>query len=216
MPTGAKTARSRASVRASGGNFGARSGRVRQNSGCDARDGDGRGGGRPDRLLRLPDPARHRGPDDAALHRPDLRGFLGHHPRPGAAGDPLSDPQRRRDHPGAQGHGHPPAHEACRKRPAQGRRRRLRDFRQVGRARRHQLRAEHQSSARAGRRTGPHHPLDRPGGGRARASGAAGAAAVLPRAAGAVRLDRAASCAARWRRSRCAPSAIWRRPRSTA
>ena len=36
------------------------------------------------------------------------------------------------------------AHDAGRGRPAQGRRRRLRDFRQVGRARHHQLRAEHQ------------------------------------------------------------------------
>ena len=36
------------------------------------------------------------------------------------------------------------AHGACRGRPAQGRRHRLRDFRQVGRARHDQLRAEHQ------------------------------------------------------------------------
>jgi flagellar M-ring protein FliF len=54
------------------------------------------------------------------------------------------------------------AHEARRRRPAQGRRRRLRDLRQVRRARRHQLRAEHQSSARARRRARPHHPaIDR-------------------------------------------------------
>src|ERR1700709_1694457 len=56
---------------------------------------------------------------------------------------------------------------------AEGRRGRLRDFRQVRRARHHQLRAEHQPSARAGRRTGPHHPCDRPRPGRACASGAA-------------------------------------------
>ena len=36
------------------------------------------------------------------------------------------------------------AHDAGRERPAQGRRRRLRDFRQIGRARHHELRAEHQ------------------------------------------------------------------------
>ena len=84
-----------------------------------------------------------------------------------------------------------PAHEARRRRPAQGRRRRLRDLRQVGRARRHELRAEHQSSARARRRACPHHPRHRPRAGGARASRAAGAAAVLARQGRALGLDRA-------------------------
>ena len=81
-----------------------------------------------------------------------------HHQGARAPGHPLRAAQRWRDRPGAEGQGDAPAHEARRRRPAQGRRRRLRDLRQVGRARRHQLRAEHQSSARAGRRTRPHHP----------------------------------------------------------
>ena len=86
----------------------------------------------------------------------------------------------------------PRAHEARRRRPAQGRRRRLRDLRQVRHARRHQLRAEHQPSARAGRRARPHHQGDRPGAGRARASRSPRTAAVLARQGRAVGLDRAA------------------------
>ena len=50
----------------------------------------------------------------------------------------------------------------------------------------------------------------------ARASGAAGAAAVLARQGRSLGLDRARRCAARWSRSRCAPSAIWSPPPSTA
>ena len=95
------------------------------------------------------------------------------------------------DH-GAEGQGDAAAHEARRGRPAQGRRRRLRDFRQVGRARHHELRPEHQPFARAGGRARPHHPRHRPHPGGARASGAARAAAVLARDAGAVGLDRGA------------------------
>ena len=117
--------------------------------------------------------------------------FGRHHQGPGAAGHPLRDQERRRHRAGAEGPRHAAAHEARRGRPAQGRRRRLRDFRQVGRARRHQLRAEHQSPARARRRARPHHPRDRPRAGGARASGAAGAAAVLARQGRALGLDRA-------------------------
>ena len=131
-------------------------------------------------------------------------------------GIPYRDQERRRHRAGAEGPGAAAAHEARRRRPAQGRRRRLRDLRQVGRARRHELRAEHQPPARAGGRAVPHHPRDRPRAGGARASGAAGAAAVLARQGRGHRLDRAARCAARWSRSRCAPSAIWSPPRSTA
>ncbi len=83
------------------------------------------------------------------------------------------------------------AHEARRRRPAERRRRRLRDFRQVGRARRHHLHPEHQSPARAGRRTGAHHPQPRPRAVRARPSRAARPAAVLARQDRAVGLDRA-------------------------
>ncbi len=95
----------------------------------------------------------------------------------------------------------PRAHEARRRRPAQGRRRRLRDLRQVRHARRDLVRPEHQSPARAGRRTCPHHQGDRPGAGRARASRAARAPAVLARQGRAVRLDRAAGA----RRARSKP-----------
>ena len=169
---------------------------------------DGRGHRRADGVLRLPDPARHRAADDAAVHRPVARGLLRDHQGPGAPGHPLRDQERRRDHAGAEGQGAAAAHEARRRRPAQGRRRRLRNLRQVGRARRHELRAEHQSSARARRRAGPHHPRHRPRAGGARPSRAAGAAAVLAREGRALGLDRAEGARHAGSRSRCAPSAI--------
>ena len=78
-----------------------------------------------------------------------------------------------------------------RRRPAQGRRRRLRDFRQVGGARHHELRAEHQQCARARGRARPHHPLARSRPGRPRASGDARPAAVLARQGRCHRVHRA-------------------------
>ncbi len=68
--------------------------------------------------------------------------------------------------------------------------RRLRGVRQVGRARHHLLRPEHQSPPRAGRRARPHHPRHRPHPGRPRPPRAARAPAVRARGAGAVGLDR--------------------------
>ncbi len=163
-----------------------------EGSGRVAPDGDGRGDHRADRLLRLCHHARHHAADDHPVHRPLDRGLLRHHQGSGTPGDPLRAAQRRRRHHGAEGQGHAAAHEARRGRPAQGRRRRLRDLRQVRRARHHQLRPEHQSSARARGRTGPHHPRHRPHPGRPRPSGAARASAVFARNAGAVGLDRGA------------------------
>ncbi len=132
------------------------------------------------------------------------------HQGSGAADHPLRAAQRRRDHHGAARPGGPAAHEAGGGRPAQGRRRRLRDFRPVGHARRHQLRPERQPLARARRRTGPHHPGDRPRADGPRPSGAARAATVLARPAGGDGLDRAqgprharAAAGARHPPSRC-------------
>jgi hypothetical protein len=73
-----------------------------------------------------------------------------------------------------------------------GGRRRLRNLRQVRRARHHQLRPEHQSPACARGRTGPYHPRHRPHPGRAGAPGIARAAAVFARDARAIGLDRGA------------------------
>ena len=118
---------------------------------------------------------------------------------------------------GAEGQGPAAAHVARRRRPAQGRRRRLRDLRQVRRARRNELRPEHQPSARARRRTVAHHPRARPGAGRARASRAARAPAVLARQAGSLRPRSCSRCAARSKPQqvrRHPPSG--RLPRSTA
>ena len=115
-----------------------------------------------------------------------------------------------------QGQGGAAAHEARRERPAQGRRRRLRDLRQVGRARRHHLHPEHQPSARARRRARPHHPQPRPGA-RRRACIWCCPTGRCSRATRSRPPPRSCSrCAARSSRSRCAPSAIWSRPRSTA
>ena len=94
---------------------------------------------------------------------------------------------------GAEGPRRPAAHGVRRRRPAQGRRRRLRDFRQVGGARHHELRAEHQQCARARRRTRPHHPLARSRPGRARAPGDARPSAVLARQGRCHRIHRAQS-----------------------
>ena len=82
---------------------------------------------------------------------------------------------------------------ACRwpERPAQGRRRRLRDFRQIGRAGHDHVHPEHQKSARARRRTGPNHPQPRPRADCPRASGAARTSAILARQDGAIGVDRA-------------------------
>ena len=133
----------------------------------------------------------------------------------GAAGDRLPDQERRRDRDGAQGQRRAAAHEARRRRPAQGRRRRLRDLRQIGRARRHQLHPEHQSSARARRRTRPHHPQPSTAC-RRRACIWCCRNGRCSRATRRSRRPRSCSrCAARWSRNRCAPSAIWWRPRST-
>ena len=83
-------------------------------------------------------------------------------------------------------------------------------------ARHHQLRPEHQSSARARGRALPHHPGDRPGAGRARPPGAAGAAAVLARQGRARRPRSCSRCAARSKPRRCARSATSSPRRSTA
>ena len=122
---------------------------------------------------------------------------------PRAPGHPVRAQERRRHRAGAEGPGAAAAHEARRGRPAQGRRRRLRDLRQVRRARRHQLRAEHQSPARARGRACPHHPRHRPGAGGARAPGAARAPAVLARQGRGLGLDRAQGA----RRARAAAGA---------
>ena len=157
-----------------------------------AADGDDRGDRRADRLLRIRHHARHHAADDDAVHRSQHGRLLQHHQGSGTPGHSLRNAQRGQRHPGAEGQGDAAAHEARRRRPAQGRRRRLRDLRQIRRARHHELRPEHQSSARAGGRTGPHHPRHRPHPGGARPSGAARTAAVFARDARAVGLDRGA------------------------
>ena len=172
------------------GAVGAKSGCFPERSGCVAADGDGRGDNRADRLLRVRDHARHDAADDHPVHRPHRRRLLQHHQGPGTPGDSLRAAQRRRRDHGAEGQGDAAADEAGRGRPAQGRRRRLRDFRQIRRAGHHELRPEHQSSARAGRRTLPHHPRHRPHPGSASPSGAARTAAVFARNAGTLGLDR--------------------------
>ena len=106
-------------------------------------------------------------------------------------GRALRAARRRQRRHGAEGPRRPAAHGVRRKRPAQGRRRRLRDFRQVGGARHHELRAEHQQCARARRRARPHHPLARSRPGRPRAPGDARPSAVLARQGRCHRLDRA-------------------------
>ena len=164
---------------------------VLQNPGRHPDHRDGRGHPRADGVFRLPDRARHRAADVAAVHRPLGRRLLGDHQGPRAAGHPLRHQERRRHRAGAEGADPAPAHEARRGRPAQGRRRRLRDLRQVGRARRHQLRAEHQSSARAGGRAVAHHPRHRPRAAGPRPPRAAGTPAVLARKGRALGLDRA-------------------------
>ncbi len=174
--------------------------RFPKRSGRFAPDGDGRGDSRADRLLRVCHHARHHAADDHPVYRPQRRGLLRHHQGPGTPGHSLRTAQRRRRNHGAEGQGHPAAHEARRRRPAQGRRRRLRDLRQIRRARHHELRPEHQSSARARGRTCPHHPRHRPRPGGASPSGAAGAAAVFARNARTIGLDRGA----RARRARTA------------
>jgi hypothetical protein len=57
----------------------------------------------------------------------------------------------------------------------------LRDFRQDRCAWRYDFRSEHQPSARAGRRTRPHHPEHRTGAGCARSPGPSGTATFLAR-----------------------------------
>ena len=115
----------------------------------------------------------------------------GHRQGPRPPGHRLRAQERRLDRDGGARQGRATAHEARRKRPAQGRRRRLRDLRQVRSARHHHLHPEYQQAARARRRARAHHPQPRPRAGRARASGAAGPAAVLARQDRSVRLDRA-------------------------
>ncbi len=171
---------------------GAGADRFSERAGCSAHRRHGGGDCGADRLFRLSDPARHRAGHGAAVHRiGDGRLRLGGEGA-GAANHSLRAQERRRHRAGAEGPCRPAAHEARRIRPAEGWRHRLRNLRQVGCARLHQLRAERQSPARARRRAGPHHPLDRPGADRARPSGAAGATAVLARPQRAFRLDRAA------------------------
>ena len=119
---------------------------------------DGRRHHRADRLLRISHHARNRAADDAAVHRPVARGFRRHRQGARPRGRPLRTAQRRQHHHGAERPCRAAAHDARRERPAQGRRRRLRDFRQVGRARHHELHAEYQQSARARGRARAHHP----------------------------------------------------------
>ena len=173
--------------------LGARSGRVRQNAGRLAHRGHGR---RHDRaigffvflIMRVTTPQMTLLFTDLAYE--DFRGD-----REGArpSGRALRAARRRQHRDGAEGPRRPAAHDVRRRRPAQGRRRRLRDFRQVGGARHHELRAEHQQLTRARGRTRPHHPLARSRPGRARASGDARPSAVLARQGRCHRVDRAQS-----------------------
>ena len=114
-----------------------------------------------------------------------------------------------------QGPGAAPAHEARRRRPAQGRRRRLRDLRQVGRARRHQLRPEHQSPARARRRARPHHPRASTGCRRRACTWCCPSGRCSRATRPSPRPRSCSRCAARSSRSRCARSATSSPPRST-
>ncbi len=169
----------------------ARTARLPQIARCGANRRDVRRYGGAGGLLCLPHPACHRSADDPAVHGPLARRLHRNREGAGAPGHRLRVARRRGDRAGAEGPRAAAAHEPGGKRPAQGRRGRLRDLRQIGRARRHQLRPEHQPSARPGRRARTHHPLARPGAGGARPPGAARAAAVLPRGTGGIGLDRA-------------------------
>ena len=172
-------------------------GRVHPHAGRRAPRSHGGGHRRADRHVRLHHPARHGAADVAGLHRSHPRGLRRDHEGPGAPGHRLRAQERRRHRDGPARQADPHPHEARRGRPAQGRRRRLRDLRQVRRARRDLVRPEHQPPARARRRVGPHHQGDRPRAGGARPPRPARAAAVLARQGRALRLDRAA-------RARCA------------
>ena len=146
----------------------------------------------PGRRLRLHHPARHGAADVAGVHRPHPRGFSRDREGSRAPGHPVRAQERRRHRDGAARSVDPGAHEARRRRPAQGRRHRIRDLRQVRHPRGDLLRPEHQSLARARGGARAHHQGDRPGAGGARAPGAAGTPAVLARQDRALRLDRAA------------------------